>query len=484
MGVGYYQNLAQWSKGEYTSANNTEDDLNIIVSNNNTVDYRVDDATATFATAPYLEVLADNTVSNEGIIETRADVDAFRFTTTGGTVSLTASVVSASPDVDILAEIYNAANTLVASNNPDLALGATVTAALAAGDYTLRVSGVGRGDPLVDGYTDYASLGAYLISGTCPGAVKPDRFSVAENSAISTAVGSVAPRLSHGANPLTYAISSGNTGTAFAISATTGAVTVATPSQLNFETLSTRWDDPATFQLFVTITDGTDPLLNENIRVVVTVTDVNEVPAITGGSVTIPEHARIGTNVFKVTGSDVDRYEFPLFSIVAGNVGNAFAIDSVSGQITIAADTEATLQSVYTLTIRATDHGTPALTADATVTVTLINIPSGYTPGAIVRTFYEGITGNNVTDLTGNAKFPNSPDSQQTLPSFDGGLEHGDNYGSTLRGWLIPPTTGNYTFWITSDDGSELRISTNATPAAAVVRATLANASNQYQWTA
>ena len=211
---------------------------------------------------------------------------------------------------------------------------------------------------------------------------------------------------------------------------------------------------------------------------------MNEVPAITGGSVTIPEHARIGTNVFKVTGSDVDRYEFPLFSIVSGNVGNAFAIDAVSGQITIAADTEATTTPVFTLTVRATDHGTPALFTDATVTVTLINIPAGYTPGAIVRTFYEGITGNNVSDLTGNANFPNSPSSQVTLPSFDGGLEHGDNYGSTLRGWLIPPTTGNYTFWIASDDGGELRISTNATPASAVVRATLANASNQYQWTA
>ena len=484
MGVGYYQNLAQWSKGEYASANNTEDDLAIIVGNNNTVDYRADDATATFATAPYLEILADNTVSNEGIIETRTDVDAYRFTTAGGAVSLTASVVNASPDIDILAEIYNSADTLIASNNPDAALGATVSATLAAGDYTLRVSGVGRGDPLTDGYTDYASLGAYLISGTCPGGVKPDRFTVAENSIIGVAAGTVAPRLSHGANPLTFAIASGNTGTAFAIDPGTGAVTVATPAQLNFETLSTRWDDPATFQLFVTITDTTDPLLNENIRVVITVTDVNEVPVIAGGAVTIPEHARTGTNVFKVTGSDPDRYEFALFSIVAGNAGNAFAINAVSGQITIAADTEATVQAVYSLTVRATDHGTPALTTDATVTVTLINIPGGYTPGAIVRTFYEGISGNNVSDLTGNVKFPNSPDSQQILTSFDGGLEHGDNYGSTLRAFLIPPTTGNYTFWIASDDGGELRISTNATPASAVVRATLANASNQYQWTA
>ncbi len=484
MGVGYYQNLVQWSKGEYTSANNTEDDLSIITNNNNSVDYRADDATATFATAPYLEILANNSVSNEGITETRTDVDAFRFTTTGGVVSLTASTVNAGPDIDLLAEIYDSANVLVASNNPDTGLSATVAATLVAGDFTLRVSGVGRGDPLTDGYTDYDSLGAYLITGTVANGVKPDRFSVAENSVNGAAVGTIAPRNSHGANPLTFAIGSGNTGTAFAIDPSTGAITVANPAQLNFETLSTRWDDLATFQLFVTITDATDALLNENIRVVITVNDVNELPVIAGGAVTIPEHARTGTKVFKVSGSDPDRFEFPLFSIVAGNTGNAFTIDGVSGQISIAADTEATTQAVYALTVRATDHGTPALATDATVTVTLINIPTGYTPGAIVRTFYEGISGNNVSDLTGNAKFPNSPDSQQILTSFDGGLEHGDNYGSTLRAFLIPPTTGNYTFWIASDDGGELRISTNATPASAVVRATLANASNQYQWTA
>ena len=34
MGVGYYQSLVQWSKGEYRSANNTEDDLAIISTRN------------------------------------------------------------------------------------------------------------------------------------------------------------------------------------------------------------------------------------------------------------------------------------------------------------------------------------------------------------------------------------------------------------------------------------------------------------------
>lgn len=484
MGVGYYKNLVQWSKGEYTSANNTEDDLNIIVSNNNSVDYRTDDYGATFATGGYLEIFADNTVSNEGIIETRSDVDAFRFTTTGGAVSFTVNTVNTAPNLDILAEIYNSSNVLVASNNPDVTLNATVAATLVAGDYTMRVSGLGRGDPLGDGYTDYASLGAYMITGNVTGGVKSDRFTIAENSPNGTAVGTVVPRSAHGANSLSFSIVSGNTGGAFALNSGTGAFTVANVAQLNYEALSLRWDDPATFELFVTITDATAPALNESIRVVVTVSDVNEAPLVTGGSITMLDHSQIGTSVLKVAGSDPDYYQFPLFSIVAGNTGNAFAINAVSGLITVAADTDATVQSVYTLTVRATDQGTPVKTTDVTVTINLVAAPPGYTLGSIVRTFFESISGNAVSNLTGNSNFPNNPTSQQILTSFDGGLNHGDNYGSTIRGYVVPPTTGSYTFWISSDDGGELRISTNATQAGAVVRATVASATSQYQWNA
>lgn len=34
-----------------------------------------------------------------------------------------------------------------------------------------------------------------------------------------------------------------------------------------------------------------------------------------------------------------------------------------------------------------------------------------------------------------------------------------------MKGWLIPPVTGNYTFWIASDDSSELWLSTDDNPA-------------------
>ena len=57
----------------------------------------------------------------------------------------------------------------------------------------LEVSGVGRGDPLGDGYTDYASMGSYTITGSVIGGDGPDRFSIAENPASGAAVGTVAP---------------------------------------------------------------------------------------------------------------------------------------------------------------------------------------------------------------------------------------------------------------------------------------------------
>ena len=54
MGVGYYQPVAQWSKGEYTSANNTENDL-VMITGKAGAGYRVDDTGNSLATSRYLE---------------------------------------------------------------------------------------------------------------------------------------------------------------------------------------------------------------------------------------------------------------------------------------------------------------------------------------------------------------------------------------------------------------------------------------------
>jgi len=187
-------------------------------------------------------------------------------------VILNVDPVAASPNLDILAELRDASNNLVLSNNPDAALNATIIASLTAGEYTLQVSGVGRGDRLVDGYTDYGSLGAYTIGGTVTGGEKPDRITVFRQPALGATIGTVAPRLSHSTHPLSFAIASGNSSGGFAINSATGALLVADPSKFDYNALVVSWEFPVTYQVFVSITDTANPALNEQIRLVVTVT--------------------------------------------------------------------------------------------------------------------------------------------------------------------------------------------------------------------
>jgi hypothetical protein len=166
MGVGYYQSLVQWSRGEYLNANNKEDDLSIITTKNGFA-YRADQQPGNPIGAPALAV-SGNSVFGSGIIETGDDADSFAFSTNGGTVSLSVLGDATSQNLDLLVEVLDASGNVFAVSNPDTLTDATVSAALAAGTYFLRVSGVGRGDPLADGYTDYGSLGQYSIIGTVP----------------------------------------------------------------------------------------------------------------------------------------------------------------------------------------------------------------------------------------------------------------------------------------------------------------------------
>jgi Ca2+-binding RTX toxin-like protein len=162
MGTGYYQNLTQWSKGEYGSANNTQDDLQIITTNNG-FSYRADDTGNTIATAKRLTVLSSTTLIGSGIIERNTDIDYYSFTTVANTITITVNPFTRGPNLDIWAGLYNSGGTLIASSNPPDLLSASITISVAAGTYYLAIDGVGKGDPLSTGYTDYGSLGQYFI---------------------------------------------------------------------------------------------------------------------------------------------------------------------------------------------------------------------------------------------------------------------------------------------------------------------------------
>lgn len=116
--------------------------------------------------------------------------------------------------------------------------------------------------------------------------------------------------------------------------------------------------------------------------------------------------------------------------------------------------------------------------------VSAVSAPSGYTLGSVSREIYSGISGTSVASLTAAAKFSNLPDVMSTATSLDFS-SYGDNYGQAVRGFIVPPVTGNYTFYIASDDASQLRFNSNGSSAAgATVICQATSATTQYNWTA
>lgn len=170
MGVGYGQNLVQWSQGEYSGANQQQDDLSIITGNNG-FGYRVDDHGNSNATATEF-TYNGLAISSSGIIERNTDVDVFEFVSGKGVINIDIAEFELGPNLDVLAELYDSDGNLVASSNPTNELGASITYDVTKeGFFYLHISGTGKGDPLGTGYTDYGSLGQYTITGlvTLPG---------------------------------------------------------------------------------------------------------------------------------------------------------------------------------------------------------------------------------------------------------------------------------------------------------------------------
>ncbi len=170
MGVGYYQSLVQWSKGEYATANNQEDDF--VVMQSNGAPLRTDDhgnnagsATALVATPSGSNLL----LSGAGVVERSSDKDVFSFSSGAGSATISIAPAQRSANLDVKLSIRNAAGNVIAKSNPKTALAASVSFTLpAAGTYTVTVQGTGAGAVLGTGYSKYASVGEYTVSGTVP----------------------------------------------------------------------------------------------------------------------------------------------------------------------------------------------------------------------------------------------------------------------------------------------------------------------------
>ncbi len=171
MGKSYDRSLTQWSRGEYSSANNTEDDLAIIGKTENGVAFAAPDQSGI---AGALAVKAGS-FGFSGVLRDSLSPHQFVFSTRGGSFSASAlpstEVIGyANADLQLrlqsISDLAPAATLAIA--NPLDALGGSVVRNLSPGTYCLTVASAKNGDDTggvyASGYPTYGSVGGYRVS--------------------------------------------------------------------------------------------------------------------------------------------------------------------------------------------------------------------------------------------------------------------------------------------------------------------------------
>ena len=80
-------------------------------------------------------------------------------------------------------------------------------------------------------------------------------------------------------------------------------------------------------------------------------------------------------------------------------------------------------------------------------------------PGKLTREIWNNLPGTNLSSFTSSPRYGQPADSVSSFAGAAVPQNIGDSFASRVRGYLTAPVTGDYTFWIASDDESELRLS-------------------------
>ena len=83
---------------------------------------------------------------------------------------------------------------------------------------------------------------------------------------------------------------------------------------------------------------------------------------------------------------------------------------------------------------------------------------------SLIAEYWTGINGGEPNDLLANENYPDAPDGAYFVTDELRGTLSGDAYGQRIYGYIEAPATGDYTFYIASDDGSRLFLSSDINP--------------------
>jgi hypothetical protein len=170
-GGNWTNQLFTWSKGEYNTANQTQDDLKIM-NVNEKVPYMTDDNVS----GKKLKIGSAGIITstdNWGQIEKNTDTDAFTFEIggAGGKINLKIDPIEYLRQLDVAAKIMDENGTVVSSSNLAVNRSAEFkNVSLKAGKYSLVIQGGAELTPQT-GFSTYSSLGYYAMEGTLIGAI-------------------------------------------------------------------------------------------------------------------------------------------------------------------------------------------------------------------------------------------------------------------------------------------------------------------------
>jgi VCBS repeat-containing protein len=212
------------------------------------------------------------------------------------------------------------------------------------------------------------SSNAFSTTNTPPTITSGTAFSVAENTAAVTTVTATDP---NAGDTLTYSISGGADAAKFSINASTGALSFLVAP--NFES-PTDTGANNVYDVQASVSDGVNAPVTQDIAV--TVTNVNESPAITSGAAfNVAENT---TAVTTVTATDPDARTTLTCSISGGADAAKFSINASTGALTFLAapnfeaPADAGANNVYDVQVSVSD-GSIAVTQDIAVTVASVN---------------------------------------------------------------------------------------------------------------
>jgi hypothetical protein len=242
--------------------------------------------------------------------------------------------------------------------------------------------------------------------------------SVAEGAANGTVVGVTASSTDVNGPAPTYSLIGDTSGGGFTINATTGVITVADSTKINFET--------APGHAYTVTTQSSDGTLSNSQTFTIAVTDVAPSAPVdsNGATNTVAEGAANGSTVGVTAFSTDVNGPGVTYSLVGDSSSGGFTINSTTGVVTVADGTKLDYETApghaYTITAQASD-GTLSNSQTFSIAVTDVAPSAPTDVNGAANTVAEGAANGSTVGITASSVDPNGPATTYSLTDSAGG---------------------------------------------------------------